>query len=68
MLSSYIMVMAYLVVQMKTWSVALVLCLNIGVDPPDTVKTNPCARKECWIGRTPSQLLMQNSSLKLLVL
>lgn len=35
---------------MKTWSVALVLCLNIGVDPPDVVKTNPCARKECWIG------------------
>ena len=26
------------------------LCLNIGVDPPDVVKTNPCARKECWIG------------------
>ena len=36
--------------QMKTWSVALVLCLNIGVDPPDVVKTDPCARKECWIG------------------
>ena len=36
--------------QMKTWSVALVLCLNIGVDPPDVVKTEPCARKECWIG------------------
>ena len=40
-----------MIVQMKTWSVALVLCLNIGVDPPDVVKTNPCARKECWIGR-----------------
>lgn len=26
------------------------LCLNIGVDPPDVVKTSPCARKECWIG------------------
>lgn len=36
--------------QLKTWSVALALCLNIGVDPPDVVKTNPCARKECWIG------------------
>ena len=36
--------------KMKTWSVALVLCLNIGVDPPDVVKTSPCARKECWIG------------------
>lgn len=40
-----------MIVQMKTWSVALVLCLNIGVDPPDVVKTNPCARKECWIGK-----------------
>ena len=35
---------------MKTVSVALVLCLNIGVDPPDVVKTDPCARLECWIG------------------
>ncbi len=42
--------MRLLLLQMKTWSVALVLCLNIGVDPPDVVKTNPCARKECWIG------------------
>ena len=35
---------------MKTVSVALVLCLNVGVDPPDVIKTNPCARMECWIG------------------
>ncbi|XP_065066347.1 regulatory-associated protein of mTOR-like [Rhopilema esculentum] len=35
--------------RMKTVSVALVLCLNIGVDPPDVVKTDPCARLECWI-------------------
>jgi len=35
--------------RMKTVSVALVLCLNIGVDPPDVVKTEPCARLECWI-------------------
>nr|CAB3265778.1 regulatory-associated protein of mTOR-like [Phallusia mammillata] len=35
--------------RMKTVSVALVLCLNVGVDPPDVVKTSPCARKECWI-------------------
>ncbi|EMP39296.1 Regulatory-associated protein of mTOR [Chelonia mydas] len=34
---------------MKTVSVALVLCLNVGVDPPDVVKTTPCARLECWI-------------------
>ncbi|KAJ2939149.1 hypothetical protein O0L34_g8461 [Tuta absoluta] len=33
----------------KTHCVALVLCLNIGVDPPDVVKTQPCARLECWI-------------------
>ncbi|ESO11812.1 hypothetical protein HELRODRAFT_71730 [Helobdella robusta] len=36
--------------RMKTVSVALVLCLNIGVDPPDTVKISPCARQQCWIG------------------
>ncbi|KAI5679785.1 hypothetical protein M9H77_01012 [Catharanthus roseus] len=36
-------------VQMKTEIVALVLCLNIGVDPPDVLKVSPCARLECWI-------------------
>ena len=36
---------------MKTGYVALVLCLNIGVDPPDVIKITPCARMECWIGR-----------------
>ncbi|XP_072037046.1 regulatory-associated protein of mTOR-like isoform X3 [Amphiura filiformis] len=35
--------------RMKTVSVALVMCLNVGVDPPDVVKTSPCARLECWI-------------------
>lgn len=35
--------------RMKTASVALVLCLNIGVDPPDVVKIQPCSRLECWI-------------------
>ncbi|KAI9105946.1 raptor, partial [Phlyctochytrium arcticum] len=35
--------------RLKTVSVALVLCLNIGVDPPDIVKPNPCARLECWV-------------------
>lgn len=35
--------------RMKTASVALVLCLNIGVDPPDVMKIQPCARLECWI-------------------
>lgn len=38
--------------QMKTVSVALVLCLNVGVDPPDIIKIQPCARLECWIGIT----------------
>uniref|UniRef100_A0A034VQR6 Regulatory-associated protein of mTOR n=1 Tax=Bactrocera dorsalis TaxID=27457 RepID=A0A034VQR6_BACDO len=35
--------------RMKTASVVLVLCLNIGVDPPDVVKIQPCARLECWV-------------------
>ena len=30
-------------------SVALVVCLNVGVDPPDVIKTQPCAKLECWI-------------------
>jgi len=35
--------------RLKTSSVALVLCLNIGVDPPDVIKITPCARLECWV-------------------
>lgn len=35
---------------MKTVSVAILYCLNIGVDPPDVIKIEPCARLECWIG------------------
>ena len=35
--------------KLKTTAVALVLCLNIGVDPPDVVKVSPCARLECWV-------------------
>lgn len=56
--------------QMKTVSVALVLCLNVGVDPPDVVKTSPCARLECWIGestQTPNKsksLIMRFIELK----
>ena len=42
---------------MKTVSVALVLCLNVGVDPPDVVKTSPCARLECWIGENMNDSL-----------
>jgi len=40
--------------QVKTGCVALVLCLNVGVDPPDVIKVSPCARMECWIGLSPS--------------
>jgi hypothetical protein len=36
--------------KMKTLNVGLVLCLNIGVDPPDVIKTSPCAKLLCWIG------------------
>ena len=34
---------------MKTLHVLLVCCMNIGVDPPDIPKQNPCATLECWI-------------------
>lgn len=34
--------------KMRTVGVALVVCLNIGIDPPDLFKPNPCAKKECW--------------------
>ncbi|KAK6463334.1 Kontroller of growth [Scheffersomyces coipomensis] len=32
----------------KTISAVLVLCLNLGVDPPDVMKTYPCAKLEAW--------------------
>ncbi|KAF8195097.1 hypothetical protein BJ912DRAFT_1085993 [Pholiota molesta] len=35
--------------KLKTATAALVICLNIDVDPPDVVKTNPCAVLECWV-------------------
>lgn len=35
--------------RLKTTAVALVVCLNIGVDPPDVIKISPCARMECWV-------------------
>ncbi|EUC33175.1 hypothetical protein COCCADRAFT_96756 [Bipolaris zeicola 26-R-13] len=38
--------------RLKTVSAILALCLNIGVDPPDVIKTNPCAKEECWIDPT----------------
>ncbi|XP_040940655.1 uncharacterized protein [Gossypium hirsutum] len=38
-------------IAMKTGCLALVLCLNISVDPPDVIKISPCARMECWTGK-----------------
>jgi len=38
--------------RMKTSGVALIVCLNIGIDPPDVVKPNPCATLECWFDPT----------------
>lgn len=35
--------------KLKTSNAALVVCLNIDVDPPDVVKTNPSAVLECWV-------------------
>jgi regulatory associated protein of mTOR len=35
--------------RLKTVSAVLALCLNIGVDPPDIIKTKPCAKLECWV-------------------
>lgn len=48
--------------RMKTVSVALTVCLNIGVDPPDVVKPQPCARLECWIDpfQLPPQKALEN--------
>lgn len=35
--------------KLKTSYGALVVCLNVDVDPPDVVKTQPCAVLECWV-------------------
>ncbi|KAJ7201377.1 hypothetical protein GGX14DRAFT_656674 [Mycena pura] len=47
--------------KLKTANAALVLCLNIDVDPPDTVKTSPCAVLEAWVDphTMPSQKAME---------
>lgn len=41
--------------RLKTVSAALAICLNIGVDPPDVISPNPCAKLECWIDTTAAQ-------------
>lgn len=38
---------------MKTLRGVLVLCLHIGVDPPDVAKPNPCARLHSWLNPNP---------------
>ena len=35
--------------RVRTASAVLVICLRIGYDPPDVVKTDPCAKLECWV-------------------
>jgi len=48
--------------KMKTVSVALLLCLNIGYDPPDVIKLAPCARLECWTdpyGQQPQKAMRE---------
>lgn len=41
--------------RLKTTNGALVVCLNIGVDPPGVTKPTPCARLECWTHPNPDQ-------------
>ena len=38
--------------RMKTVGVGMILALNIGTDPPDVQKPNPCAKLQCWIDPT----------------
>src|SRR4051812_10226989 len=49
--------------RLKTVSAVLALCLNIGVDPPDVIKTNPCAKEECWIDPSVSTQAPGNTPL-----
>ncbi|BGP15435.1 hypothetical protein JCM10213_005064 [Rhodosporidiobolus nylandii] len=35
--------------RIRTASACLVVCLRIGYDPPDVIKTDPCAKLECWV-------------------
>lgn len=34
--------------RVRTVAAGLILCLHLGVDPPDVLKTVPTARLECW--------------------
>lgn len=42
--------------RLKTVSAALAVCLNIGVEPPDQLKTNPGAKLEAWTDPTAPPL------------
>ena len=48
--------------RLKTVSAILAVCLNTGVDPPDVIKTNPCARLECWVDPVPPDGSNQTSN------
>ncbi|KJX96632.1 WD-repeat protein mip1 [Zymoseptoria brevis] len=48
--------------RLKTVSALLAVCLNVGVDPPDVIKTNPCARLECWVDPVPPDSTNQSSN------
>lgn len=48
--------------RLKTVSAALAVCLNIGVEPPDQLKTSPGAKLEAWTDPTvpPIQKALEN--------
>ncbi|VDQ12907.1 unnamed protein product [Trichobilharzia regenti] len=43
--------------QIKTLTVALVICLNIDIDPPDVQKIPPFSRVEAWFDPTDANSL-----------
>ncbi|RTG82336.1 regulatory associated protein of mTOR [Schistosoma bovis] len=43
--------------QIKTLTVALVICLNIDIDPPDVQKIPPFSRVEAWVDPTDANSL-----------
>ncbi|KAL2757749.1 hypothetical protein ACRALDRAFT_2118737 [Sodiomyces alcalophilus JCM 7366] len=48
--------------RLKTVSAALAVCLNISVEPPDQLRTNPGAKLEAWIDpfQAPPQKALEN--------
>lgn len=45
--------------RLKTVSAALAVCLNIGVEPPDQLRTTPGAKLEAWVD--PSSMAVQKA-------